>query len=308
MDTEHSRLLIDEPPLQLLRSLAVVVGVNEALVLQQMHYLLARSGRVVDGRRWIRNSLPAWQKQFPFWSESTVKRIIAGLQASGYLLVRHDLNEAAVDRTNWYTIAYQKLRDVDAALPSDGNESPSGQSEPMVGVKLTRTISNVEEHVEKNTTGASAPGEVGKRSTKPTYTTDFLAFWAAYPTGHGSKKSAFAVWRRLRPDRQTHDAILSGLERWKACERWERGFILEAERFLTRRKWEDEPPPPRASGNGHATEPQNVTEAPMDPQERFDWLHSIDFNVYRQYLGSDGMKDWWAEVQACERAIAGKSS
>ena len=35
-----SNLLIEEPPLQVLPSLALAVGLNEAIILQQMHYWL----------------------------------------------------------------------------------------------------------------------------------------------------------------------------------------------------------------------------------------------------------------------------
>ena len=35
-----SKLLIDEPPLQVLPSLALKIGLNEAIILQQVHYWL----------------------------------------------------------------------------------------------------------------------------------------------------------------------------------------------------------------------------------------------------------------------------
>lgn len=42
-DPESSKLLIDEEPLQVLPGLAAVIGLNEALVVQQLHYWLRRS-------------------------------------------------------------------------------------------------------------------------------------------------------------------------------------------------------------------------------------------------------------------------
>ena len=48
--TSH-RLLIDEPPLMVLPSLAAVIGLNEAIMLQQIHYWLGLStfAEVIDG-------------------------------------------------------------------------------------------------------------------------------------------------------------------------------------------------------------------------------------------------------------------
>lgn len=88
--------------------------------------------------------------------------------------------------------------------------------------------------------GANAPS-AGDPAPKPTkYTTDFETFWKAYPTGHGVKKSAFEQWRKIAAaERQ---AVMDGLESWKRCDRWQRGFVKDAQRWLRDRQWEDEPP------------------------------------------------------------------
>lgn len=77
-------LLISEPPLQVLPSLARAIGLNEAIVLQQLHWLLKdeRNGTLVNERRWIYNTIPEWrEKFFPFWSEDTVMRIFQNLES-----------------------------------------------------------------------------------------------------------------------------------------------------------------------------------------------------------------------------------
>jgi hypothetical protein len=74
------RLLIPEPPLQVLPLLAVALGLNEAIFLQQLHYLLLHKGHQRDGRKWYYNTYPAWQTVFPFWSEPTIRRILKRLE------------------------------------------------------------------------------------------------------------------------------------------------------------------------------------------------------------------------------------
>ncbi|WLF74824.1 hypothetical protein Q3V38_08385 [Limosilactobacillus fermentum] len=46
-------LLIEEPPLQVLPSLAKSIGLNEAIVLQQIHYWIRKSNNLKDGHKWI---------------------------------------------------------------------------------------------------------------------------------------------------------------------------------------------------------------------------------------------------------------
>jgi hypothetical protein len=102
------RLLIDEPPLMVLPSLAAAIGLNEAIVIQQLHYWLGRSGKERDGRQWIYNSYPDWEQQFPFWSNKTIRRIIGSLESSG-LILSANYNNSAFDKTKWYTIDYAAL-------------------------------------------------------------------------------------------------------------------------------------------------------------------------------------------------------
>ena len=73
-----TRLLINESPLMILPTLAKHIGLNEAIILQQIHYWLdARiNNNIRRDVRWVYNSYSKWLEQFPFWSEKTIKRII----------------------------------------------------------------------------------------------------------------------------------------------------------------------------------------------------------------------------------------
>jgi Fe2+ or Zn2+ uptake regulation protein len=103
-----SKLLISEHPLQVLPSLAVAIGLNEAIVLQQVHYWLQTKPKMHDGRPWVYNSATEWQQQFPFWSVPTIRRILNNLREAGILEVGN-FNPDPQDRTLWYTINYAKL-------------------------------------------------------------------------------------------------------------------------------------------------------------------------------------------------------
>src|SRR6476469_758071 len=103
-----SKLLIQDKPIMILPSLAQKIGLNEAVILQQIHYWLVSSQHEKEGRKWVYNTYKEWQLQMPFWSESTIKRTIKSLEDQGYLLSAN-FNRFKMDKTKWYTINYEKL-------------------------------------------------------------------------------------------------------------------------------------------------------------------------------------------------------
>lgn len=103
-----SNLLINEVPLQVLPGLAVKIGLNEAIFLQQLHYWMERSNNIRDNRKWVYNTIADWAKQFPFWSSKTLSRTVSSLEKQK-LVISGNFNNKGYDRTKWYTIDYAKL-------------------------------------------------------------------------------------------------------------------------------------------------------------------------------------------------------
>lgn len=83
-----SSLLIPEPPLQVLRSLACVVGLEKAIVIQQMYFLLTRTPcKEQRGEKWVSYTYSEWKsRQFPFWSERTIERLFESLETMQIVL------------------------------------------------------------------------------------------------------------------------------------------------------------------------------------------------------------------------------
>ena len=81
-----SNLLIDESPIVFQPTLAKLVGLHEAIVLQTLRYWCGnkKSGRVVDDERWIFNTLEQWREfSFPFWSARTIGELFRTLESMG---------------------------------------------------------------------------------------------------------------------------------------------------------------------------------------------------------------------------------
>lgn len=99
-------LLINEPPLQVLPSLARKVGLNEAILLQQLHFRSLISSNLRDGHKWVYKTFEEWQEEFPFWSIKTIKRIVKKLEDEEYIFSTSKYNRMKMDRTKWYRINY----------------------------------------------------------------------------------------------------------------------------------------------------------------------------------------------------------
>ena len=101
--------LFDEHPLVIDVKLAQIIGLNEAIVLQQVNYWLhSKHAKQIDGRLWTYNSMKKWNEQFPFWGLNTVKRTFSSLEESGLLIVGN-YNKYKFDKTKWYSIDGEKL-------------------------------------------------------------------------------------------------------------------------------------------------------------------------------------------------------
>jgi uncharacterized phage protein (TIGR02220 family) len=116
-----SKLLINENPIMIQPSLVMKLGLNQAIIIQQVHYWLVTSSHLKDGKRWIFNTYKDWQKQFPFWSERTIMRAFNALEEAGYL-ISGNYNRMKLDKTKWYTIDYDKLAELEGDLLSHSNE------------------------------------------------------------------------------------------------------------------------------------------------------------------------------------------
>lgn len=107
-----SKLLIDESPLTFQPSLAYAIGLNEAIVLQQIHYWISNQknkGYEQDGYKWVYNTYAEWKENnFPFWSEATIQRVFASLEEKG-LVISIQPMKGKYDRTKYYRIDHSKL-------------------------------------------------------------------------------------------------------------------------------------------------------------------------------------------------------
>lgn len=137
-----SKLLLNEQPLLVMPELATKIGLNESIILQQIHYWLEINKKsntnYYDGRHWTFNSYDQWQNQFPFWSVRTIRRTISKLEISG-LVISGNYNKLKIDNTKWYTINYKMLGNLDN-MPCGQNDQTEGSKCPDTKDKMTTPL------------------------------------------------------------------------------------------------------------------------------------------------------------------------
>ncbi|HFQ7060655.1 TPA: hypothetical protein ACYR8W_000189 [Citrobacter freundii] len=224
-------MLFNFRPLVINPELAMRIGLNEAIVLQQVNYWIndKEQGVIHAGRRWVFNSYESWVKQFPFWSADTVKRAFTSLVKQGCLDVEQ-LNKSLHDRTNYYAINHDcgLLNDAEQVPSSNGANCPDRQAHdaPMDEGKNARslTVTTTKTTTETKSIGASAdapapaPEPAPARSAKQDYSPEFETTWQAYPkrAGGNSKAAAYKAWKARLKDGVKPEDMLAGVKRYAA--------------------------------------------------------------------------------------------
>lgn len=137
--------LLDNHPVVVDRYLASIIGLNEAIILQQVHYWLEINKKnkrnYHEERYWTYNTIKKWQEEFPFWSCETVKRTFKKLREAN-LIITGNFNVYQMDRTLWYTINYEELEQLCQNYQIIGSDRIEDdiQNEPMEADKKTSPL------------------------------------------------------------------------------------------------------------------------------------------------------------------------
>lgn len=152
-----SNLLLDERPLLVLPSLAAgLKSLDEAVILQQIHYWIEKKQNYRDGRYWVYNSMGNWMQQFPWIkSRTTLTRYFNNLEKKG-LLITGNYNKAGFDKTKWYTIDYSALSNFEQRLYRTCTTSDQNLVNGTYRTCTTNTI-DYQENTTQTTTLASWP-------------------------------------------------------------------------------------------------------------------------------------------------------
>ena len=112
-------LQTNEYPLIASPQLAKELGTSAATFLQKLHFLLSENRKFKQkknlttylNRKWWYHTFEEWQSTLGLFSVSTIKRAVAKLKELGLIEI-NKLSKIKSDRVNYYTINYQKLKEL----------------------------------------------------------------------------------------------------------------------------------------------------------------------------------------------------
>lgn len=155
-----SNKLINERPLLVLPSLVLVVGMERAIALQQLHFILHSDSRFVecrDSKVWVELSYAKWHKwSFPFWKPETIRKLFSRMRDDG-LLIHQQFNLASGDATSYVTIDYDKLKEIVNHPDFDAGYHPDFDAEEHPDFDAASTIGKKRNKGEKRARTTRAP-------------------------------------------------------------------------------------------------------------------------------------------------------
>ena len=163
------------------KHLAKLIGLNESIVLRQLdNWLRSRFSKEMEDKHWVYNTYKQWQddKNFPFWSISTIRRIFDNLEKNELVITTSKFNKVKYDKTKWYTINYDKVLEmIPTEKASVHSEKATAQNEQTDVSKMNRpTAQNEQFDVSKmskpipNKTQKITTNKTTKTTTTPTAT------------------------------------------------------------------------------------------------------------------------------------------
>ena len=284
----HHIFVIDE---------AIKYGIEKAIILYNLRYWLEHNkanGKHIheydgDDERykgrtfvWTYNSSTAFEKLFPYMKARSIRRWLNELEQDGVIVSSSSYNQHQYDKTKWYSIVDEfEIKD---DKPSGQNGQSIGQNDRSIG-QNDRTIPNINTNINKNIDQSKIDQL-------------FDEFWQKYPRKVSKKKSKEIFTRLFKktknPDKLFKE-IISGLERYKKTDQWNRDngrFIPHPSTWLNQERWTDE-----VSYNNHEIKSNEIEQRIADIKKksfneiiRFDKHHILKDGVLYK-LGVEVDKD-----------------
>lgn len=219
---KQSQMLINEPPLTFQPSLAKALGLDEAIVIQQLHYWLSNQkneGRIDEsGEKWVYNTYAEWQEDnFPFWSEDKIQRVFLSLEKQG-VVISAQLDAKKRDMRKFYRIDYDVLCAMDDAILRPSNTAnlhdvkmnqrlPETTKDSVLSAKDLEQVNSKVDAIIANSAKATWQG---RETFRPDHYP--LVDWYNRVTGQECPKSKQKDWHRAVSDWAANNLTVSHLQ------------------------------------------------------------------------------------------------
>lgn len=247
-----SNLLINEHPLMFSPTLAIELGTETAVFLQQLHFWLGVSQHEHDGKKWVFNNLDQCIEMVRGTiKKRTLERIISDLKKRKLITVAQ-LNTNKWKKTNYFTINYAELANVGNKYSSNADVPDTAKMADSIAPKWRTPYRQnggfdpviMAECLQKNTTEEyfriinAVFAFVLKKAKTPNYELMFSEFWKVVPNKDG-KKSAEAAFKKAIKKVSLEDLIVAYQANVKVCDQQNR-FKKNPATWLNQECWNDE--------------------------------------------------------------------
>lgn len=110
---------MEGPNIPVCVELANAIGLNEAMLLQQIHYWCCISKEkkfyFEDGHYWAKNTYEGWTQQLPWKGRKTTERVVENLETKGLIIIGN-YSRGAENRTKWYRVNYDRLAEITSSF------------------------------------------------------------------------------------------------------------------------------------------------------------------------------------------------
>lgn len=225
-----SKLLINESPLQVQPSLAMAIGLNEAIFLQQLHYWVGTSRYMRGGKKWVYNTYSDWLFQLKYMSLPTLKRTIKSLKEQKLVHVER-FEKLRSNQVNFYSIDYETLaiisENLDQAIDSIDQLKMSqsissnctnavDQNEPIHQLKMSQSPLDQNEPMYTREYQETTQ-EINNKKSKPKFTLE-QACSVDLPEGVSQELWIGYIEMRFgmnkKPTQKAVDLVLKDLTKW----------------------------------------------------------------------------------------------
>jgi hypothetical protein len=115
--------------------LAKLIGLEKAILLQNIYFWTefnkSRNKNFFENKYWTYNSCKSFEIQFPYMNEKSIFRYLNELKSEGYIFVAN-FNKLPYDKTKWYSVNYDKIKDFLAKGDISQNEKSISQNEKSI--------------------------------------------------------------------------------------------------------------------------------------------------------------------------------
>lgn len=170
-------------------------------------------------------------------SKDTITKAIKVLEAEKCIRVQRIEDEQRGHLSNRYHF-------LPLAVPSGPLDATAATPLSVGAATLAAEAGSKDDHVKDDQDQKDTPSLAAQKKprAKHSYSEGFEAWWKHYPKPVG-KYEAFQEWEALGSDRPPLESLIAAVEAQKKSDKWNQGYILDACRWLKRRRWEDAPTP-----------------------------------------------------------------